>query len=155
MSRTLFHGPKGVRAIEVWLYIFFSPLLKAAFGSFFVWNSSILTCLQNYIKIFRMVEDLRRFPYFCFGVSSVKEIMAFDKHIGYILSVSVTTDRRMHKVIIGHSSKVSLSIGRLFYRSCNISANTVLSLSRIPRDYLKHFEISVPRHIRFAELRTK
>ena len=28
-----------------------------------------------------------------------------------------------------------------------------LSLSRIPRDSLKHFEISVPRHIRFSELR--
>ena len=28
-----------------------------------------------------------------------------------------------------------------------------LSLSRIPRDSLKYFEISVPRHIRFAELR--
>ena len=30
-----------------------------------------------------------------------------------------------------------------------------LSLSRIPRDSLKHFEISVLRHIRFAELRKK
>ena len=28
-----------------------------------------------------------------------------------------------------------------------------LSLSRIPRDSLKYFEISVPRHIRFAKLR--
>ena len=30
-----------------------------------------------------------------------------------------------------------------------------LSLSRIPRDPLKYFEVSVPRHIRFAELRKK
>ena len=30
-----------------------------------------------------------------------------------------------------------------------------LSLSRIPWDSLKYFEISVPRHIRFAELRKK
>ena len=30
-----------------------------------------------------------------------------------------------------------------------------LSLSRIPRDTLKHFEIAVPRHIRFSELRKK
>ena len=30
-----------------------------------------------------------------------------------------------------------------------------LSLSRIPRDSLKYFEISEPRHIRFAELRKK
>ena len=28
-----------------------------------------------------------------------------------------------------------------------------LSLSRTPRDSMKHFEISVLRHIRFAELR--
>ena len=28
-----------------------------------------------------------------------------------------------------------------------------LSLSQSPRDSLKHFKISVPRHIRFAELR--
>ena len=30
-----------------------------------------------------------------------------------------------------------------------------LSLSRIPRDSIKYFEMSVPRHIRFAELRKK
>ena len=30
-----------------------------------------------------------------------------------------------------------------------------LSLSQIPRDSLKYFEISVPRHVRFAELRKK
>ena len=30
-----------------------------------------------------------------------------------------------------------------------------LSLSRIPRDSMKSFEISVPRHIRYAELRKK
>ena len=30
-----------------------------------------------------------------------------------------------------------------------------LSLSRIPTDFLKYFEISVPRHIRIAELRKK
>ena len=30
-----------------------------------------------------------------------------------------------------------------------------LSLSRTPRDSMKYFEISVPRHIRFGELRKK
>ena len=30
-----------------------------------------------------------------------------------------------------------------------------LSLSRTPRDSMKHFEISVVRHIRFTELRKK
>ena len=30
-----------------------------------------------------------------------------------------------------------------------------LSLSRIPRDSLKYFEIAVPRHVRFAEFRKK
>ena len=29
------------------------------------------------------------------------------------------------------------------------------SLSRIPRDYIKYFEISVPRRTRFAEMRKK
>ena len=33
--------------------------------------------------------------------------------------------------------------------------STVDSLSRIPRDSLKYFEISVPRHVRFAEFRKK
>ena len=32
---------------------------------------------------------------------------------------------------------------------------SLLSLSRIPRDFIKYFEISVPRHISFAELRKK
>ena len=35
------------------------------------------------------------------------------------------------------------------------SVDSVLSLSRFPRDSLKYFEISAPRHIRFAELRKK
>ena len=32
---------------------------------------------------------------------------------------------------------------------------STVDLSRIPRDSIKYFEISVPRHIRFAELRKK
>ena len=36
-----------------------------------------------------------------------------------------------------------------------ISKYIRLSLSRIPKDSIKYFEISVPRHIRFAELRKK
>ena len=35
----------------------------------------------------------------------------------------------------------------------NITKYSRLSLSRSRRDHLKHFEISVLRHIRFAELR--
>ena len=38
------------------------------------------------------------------------------------------------------------------YKPSNYSR---LSLSRIPRDSLKYFEISILRHIRFAELREK
>ena len=37
-------------------------------------------------------------------------------------------------------------------RFCHYSR---LSLSQIPRNPLNHFEISVPRHIRFSELRKK
>ena len=52
---------------------------------------------------------------------------------------------------------------RVFAAStCSLVGNDVLrfiysrlSLSRIPRDSLKYFEISVARHIRFAELRKK
>ena len=40
------------------------------------------------------------------------------------------------------------------YQIC-LDIYSQLSLSRIPRDCLKHFEISVPRHIRFLELRKK
>ena len=47
-----------------------------------------------------------------------------------------------------------------YYSFVNISFSVLstysrLSLSRIPRDSLKYFEISVVRHIRFAELRKK
>ena len=37
----------------------------------------------------------------------------------------------------------------------NAKQDSRLSLSRIPRDSLKYFETSVPRHIRFAEFRKK
>ena len=40
-------------------------------------------------------------------------------------------------------------------RYINKSKYSRLSLSRTPRDSLKYFEISVVRHIRFAELRKK
>ena len=39
-----------------------------------------------------------------------------------------------------------------FFPLCKYSR---LLLSRSPRDSLKYFEISIPRHIRFAELRNK
>ena len=47
----------------------------------------------------------------------------------------------------------SLFFLRFFFFSFCIYSR--LSLSRIPRDSLKYFEISVVRHIRFAELRKK
>ena len=37
----------------------------------------------------------------------------------------------------------------------NEPVRTVLSFFRTPRDSLKYFEMSVPRHIRFAEMRKK
>ena len=42
---------------------------------------------------------------------------------------------------------------RLYRKYHNKPKFSRLSLSRIPRDSLKYFEISVPRHIRIAELR--
>ena len=38
---------------------------------------------------------------------------------------------------------------------CDRGEYSRLSLSRSPRDFVKYFEIAVPRHIRFAELRKK
>ena len=52
-----------------------------------------------------------------------------------------THDKPRYKCEVGHAKQV------LIYSR--------LSLSRIPRDSLKYFEISVVRHIRFAELRKK
>ena len=37
----------------------------------------------------------------------------------------------------------------------NVIAYSRLSLSQIPRDSIKYFAISEPRHIRYAELRKK
>ena len=42
-----------------------------------------------------------------------------------------------------------------FSGSNTMSIYSRLSLSRTPRDSMKHFEISVVRHIRFTELRKK
>ena len=47
-----------------------------------------------------------------------------------------------------------------FFFGCHLlntlsDISTVDLLSRIPRDSIKYFEISVPRYIRFAELKTK
>ena len=45
---------------------------KVAFGNSFVWILSILMCIQMFIVITHMVEDLQRLPYFhifCFGVA--------------------------------------------------------------------------------------
>ena len=72
--------PKVSRVVGIFAIIFWLRLClgqgKVAFGNSFVWILSILMCIQNFIKISHMVEDLRRFPYFhtfCFGVALVKE----------------------------------------------------------------------------------
>ena len=54
-----------------------------------------------------------------------------------------------YHVILGESERMFFGCRLLCYKYSR------LSLSRIPRDSIKHFEISVPRHIRFAELRKK
>ena len=43
----------------------------------------------------------------------------------------------------------------VFLKSRFLLQYSRLSLSRIPRDFLKYFEISVHRHIRFTEFRKK
>ena len=57
--------------------------------------------------------------------------------------------------VSGISDLNSLSHFRLKYKTECVSEYSRLSLSRSPRDFLKYFEISVSRHIRFAELRKK
>ena len=44
-------------------------------------------------------------------------------------------------------------LGIVTYDLFTQSINSRLALSPIPRDSIKYFEISVPRHIRFVELR--
>ena len=102
-------------------------------------------CMQTFIKIYHMIEDLRRFPYFRIfglGVTLVKEkwhlASPFATTCRY-LSVGQTfskctqrfkcywhfpnwlrTNRRTHKMI--HKVLVNLSIGRIgqiFCGSCN------------------------------------
>ena len=46
-------------------------------------------------------------------------------------------------------------LGTFSFLSDTLNLYSRLSLSRSLRDSLKYFEISVPRHIRFAELRKK
>ena len=91
MSRTIFYGPKDVRAIEVRLYSSSLQLVLVLFG----------------------VIDAHCVPH-----------------------------KRMRIGVSVLFSELSFQYSRL-------------SLSRSPRDSLKYFEISVPRHIRFAELKKK
>ena len=53
------------------------------------------------------------------------------------------------------AGKSSETDAYLLVRIRDLMKYSRLSLSRIPRDSLKYFEISVVRHIRFAELRKK
>ena len=65
----------------------------------------------------------------------------------YIESIEVTCRSTVVKIVlIGNLRWPSSGLYLLYSR---------LSLSRTPRDSFKYFEISVPRHIRFAELRKK
>ena len=54
-----------------------------------------------------------------------------------------------------HGVATTLRYGFICLYNSVISKYSRLSLSRIPRDCLKYFKISVLRHIRFAELRKK
>ena len=54
--------------------------------------------------------------------------------------------------LCSHISKKKGVLRYIAYFNTNIKYSQ-LSLSRIPRDSLKHFEISVPRHIRVERVR--
>ena len=61
--------------------------------------------------------------------------------------------------LAGAESPLTAFKYKMAFKMADIIIDTLqysrLSLSRIPRDSMKCFEISVPRHIRFAELRKK
>ena len=58
----------------------------------------------------------------------------------------------VRRFLVVLSSRVISSIGKE-KRIVLFLVYSRLSLSRTPRDSIKHFEISVLRHIRFAEMR--
>ena len=94
-------------------------------------------CIQKVIKISHMVEDLRQFHIFTLLLRRSLSQREFASVLTRSCQVSVcqnnpsgvsavvTTDgrtvTRTHNVILGQSSKVNFSFGRLFYESCNIS----------------------------------
>ena len=57
---------------------------------------------------------------------------------------------RLVFVMVDHFQK-----GLSMQKKTTTNKYSQLSLSRTPRDSMKHFEISVVRHIRFTELRKK
>ena len=66
-------------------------------------------------------------------------------------------ESRLYTAVYEETIKLSLRFSFLcvFFVSKGNILYSRLSLSRIPRDSLKYFEISIVRHIRFAELRQK
>ena len=63
---------------------------------------------------------------------------------------------RTFAVDIGYNGSFPETCLRLLAHIIIINSNySRLSLSRNPRDSVKYFEISIPRDIRFAELRKK
>ena len=59
------------------------------------------------------------------------------------------------KINITHLTQIVVILTYLSGRAQAHSLYNRLSLSRIPRECLKYFDISVPRHISTAELRKK
>ena len=64
----------GIFAVTFWPRQFLGQR-KVSFGNSFVWILSTLMCIQNFIKISHMVDDLLQFPdtHIFFGVALVKE----------------------------------------------------------------------------------
>ena len=57
--------------------------------------------------------------------------------------------------LLGKGSKIFSRVDPFYAGKQTGKIYSRLPLSRTPRDSMKHFEISVLRHIRFAELRKK
>ena len=79
-----------------------------------------------------LVKNMNKSIFLCVDVSDWKLLEMWETGLTLI----------RHRIVLGLKTKNKTKYSRL-------------SLSRSPRDSLKYFEISVPRHNRFAELRHK
>ena len=128
----------------------------------FVWFSRVSLCLCVF-PIPHCVRDWLHLN--IMALSGIRFLLTFVKDLELffspILSLLFLVWAHRHEVKQVYHVILTFPYSWLnLYRSDPLEPMSVcwysrLSLSRIPRDSLKYFEISVPRHIRFEEWRKK